>query len=54
MTSPAGIKEHVNECGGDGRQRVRVQRHDTEVVLGDQHWVNCGLDGWKNKDSAAL
>lgn len=50
--SPVGVKEDVNECGGDGRQRVWVQRHDTELVLGDQHWVNCGLDGWESVDSA--
>lgn len=49
--SPVGIKEHVNECGGDGRQRSWIQRHDTEVVLRDQYWVNCGVEGWKRADS---
>lgn len=52
--SPVGIKEDVNECGGDGRQCVWVQRHDTELVLGDQHRVNCRLDGWKSVDSVDL
>lgn len=47
--SPAGVEEHVDERGGDGRQSVRVQRHDAELVLGDQHRVNCGVDGWENK-----
>lgn len=52
--SPAGIEEDINEYGGNGRQCVWVQRHDTELVLGDQHWVNCRLDGWKNKHSVRL
>lgn len=33
--SPAGVKEDIDERGGDGRQRVWVQGHDAEVVLGD-------------------
>ena len=51
--SPVGVKEDVDERGGDGRQRVRVQRHDTELVLGDQHWMDCRLDGWKRTDSVS-
>lgn len=43
--SPAGVEEDVDECGGDGRQRVRVQRHDAEVVEGDQHRVDRRVDG---------
>lgn len=48
MISPVGVKEDIDEGGGNGGQRVRVQRHDAELVLWDQHWVNCGLDGWRN------
>lgn len=51
---PVGIKEDVDECGGDGRQRVWVQRHDAELVLGDQHRVNCGVEGWKSADGIHL
>ena len=51
--SPVGVKEDVNERGGDGRQCVRVQRHDTELVLWDQHRVDCGLHGWKSMDSVS-
>lgn len=47
VDSPAGVEEDVDERRGNGGQRVRVQRHDTEVILGDHHWVNCGLDGCK-------
>lgn len=43
--SPAGVEEDVDEGGGDGWQRVRVQRHDAELVLGDHDWMNCGLNG---------
>lgn len=43
--SPVGIEEDVDQGGGDGRQRVRVQRHHTELVLRDQHRVNRRLGG---------
>lgn len=44
---PVGVEEDVDERGGDGRQRGGVQRHDTELVLRDEHRVDCGLDGCK-------
>lgn len=44
---PVGVEEDVDERGGDGRQRCWIQRHDTELVLRDEHWMNCRLDGCK-------
>lgn len=48
--SPVGVEEDVDERGGDGRQRGWIQRHDAELVLRDEHWVNCRLDGCKRPD----
>lgn len=48
--SPVGVEEDVDERGGDGWQRGWVQRHDAELVLRDEHWVDCRLDGCKRHD----
>lgn len=34
-SSPVGVEEDIDEFSSDGRQHVRVQRHDTELVLWD-------------------
>lgn len=52
-TSPAGIKENIDECSGNGRQCIGIQGHDTKLVLWDQNRVNCRLNGCKNKHSVS-
>jgi len=47
--SPVGVEEDIDERGGDGRQRVRVQRHHAELVLWDQNRVDHGPEGWRRE-----
>ncbi len=51
---PVRVKQNVYEGGGDRWQCVRIQAHYTELILRNQHRMNCCMWNWTHTQNNSL